>query len=307
MRTVFMGTPDFSVETLKELIASEHEVLAVVTQPDKPKGRSDKLIASPVKECAVENGIPVLQPERARDAEFIEEIRKLAPDVIVVVAFGQILSKELLELPKYGCVNVHASLLPKYRGAAPIQQAVIDGCEYSGVTTMQMGEGLDTGDILLVDKVKLEAKETGGSLFDRLSPVGAKLLIKTLEGLEKGEITPVKQDESEATYVHMIKKSQGLIDFNKSAKELDCLIRGMNPWPSAFTHLDGKMLKIWDADVVSASGTPGTVIDTDKNSFTVACGEGALKVSEVQLEGKKRMRSSVFMNGNPMEIGKVLG
>lgn len=307
MRTVFMGTPDFSVETLKELIASEHEVLAVVTQPDKPKGRSDKLIASPVKECAVENGIPVLQPERARDTEFIEEIRKLAPDVIVVVAFGQILSKELLELPKYGCVNVHASLLPKYRGAAPIQQAVIDGCEYTGVTTMQMGEGLDTGDILLVDKVKLEAKETGGSLFDRLSPVGAKLLIKTLEGLEKGEITPVKQDESEATYVHMIKKSQGLIDFKKSAKELDCLIRGMNPWPSAFTHLDGKMLKIWDADVVSASGTPGTVIDTDKNSFTVACGEGALKVSEVQLEGKKRMQSSVFMNGNPMEIGKILG
>ena len=244
MRVVFMGTPDFAVGTLKALIEAGHDVAAVVTQPDKPKGRSKSLVFSPVKEEAVAHEITVLQPERARDEAFVEELRTYNADVIVVVAFGQILPASIINMPKYGCVNVHASLLPKYRGASPIQWAVIDGCEYSGVTTMKMDEGLDTGDILMVEKVKLDVKETGGSLFDRLSDVGANLLVKTLEGLEAGSITPVKQDDSESTYVKMLHKSFGKMDFNKSAAELERLIRGLNPWPSAFTYIDGKMLKI---------------------------------------------------------------
>ena len=250
MRILFMGTPDFAVGTLKAIIEAGHDVAAVVTQPDKPKGRSKSLVFSPVKEEAVAHGITVLQPERARDEAFVEELRTYNADVIVVVAFGQLLPASIINMPRYGCINVHASLLPKYRGASPIQWAVIDGCEYSGVTTMKMDEGLDTGDILMVEKVKLDAKETGGSLFDRLSDVGAHLLVKTLEGLEAGTITPVKQDDSESTYVKMLHKSFGKMDFNKSAAELERLIRGLNPWPSAFTYIDGKMLKIWDADVV---------------------------------------------------------
>ena len=217
-------------------------------------------------------------------------------------------------MPRYGCINVHASLLPKYRGASPIQWAVIDGCEYSGVTTMKMDEGLDTGDILMVEKVKLDAKETGGSLFDRLSDVGAHLLVKTLEGLEAGTITPVKQDDSESTYVKMLHKSFGKMDFNKSAAELERLIRGLNPWPSAFTYIDGKILKIWDADVadnISEVQTeevkPGQVVMVGKNTFTIACGQGYLVVNEVQLEGKKRMDSGSFLRGNQLEAGVMLG
>ena len=236
-----MGTPDFAVGTLKELIDNQYDVVAVVTQPDKPKGRSKELVFSPVKEEAVKNNIQVLQPERARDEAFVEELRKYNADVFVVVAFGQLLPKSIIDMPRLGCINVHASLLPKYRGASPIQWAVIDGCEYSGVTTMKMDEGLDTGDILLVDKVKLDKKETGGSLFDRLSIVGAKLLIKTLEGLETGSIIPEKQNEAESSYVKMLKKSMGELDFTKSARQIECLIRGLNPWPSAFTHLNGTM------------------------------------------------------------------
>ena len=309
-----MGTPDFAVGTLKELIDNQYDVVAVVTQPDKPKGRSKELVFSPVKEEAVKNNIQVLQPERARDEAFVEELRKYNADVFVVVAFGQLLPKSIIDMPRLGCINVHASLLPKYRGASPIQWAVIDGCEYSGVTTMKMDEGLDTGDILLVDKVKLDKKETGGSLFDRLSIVGAKLLIKTLEGLEAGTITPVKQDDSESTYVKMLHKSFGKMDFNKSAAELERLIRGLNPWPSAFTYIDGKMLKIWDADVadnISEVQTeevkPGQVVTVGKNTFTIACGQGYLVVNEVQLEGKKRMDSGSFLRGNQLEAGVMLG
>ena len=309
-----MGTPDFAVGTLKELIDNQYDVVAVVTQPDKPKGRSKELVFSPVKEEAVKNNIQVLQPERARDEAFVEELRKYNADVFVVVAFGQLLPKSIIDMPRLGCINVHASLLPKYRGASPIQWAVIDGCEYSGVTTMKMDEGLDTGDILLVDKVKLDKKETGGSLFDRLSIVGAKLLIKTLEGLEAGTITPVKQDDSESTYVKMLHKSFGKMDFNKSAAELERLIRGLNPWPSAFTYIDGKMLKIWDADVAdnisevqTEEVTPGQVVTVGKNTFTIACGQGYLVVNEVQLEGKKRMDSGSFLRGNQLEAGVMLG
>ena len=314
MKIVYMGTPDFAVAPLEALLAAGHTVTAVVTQPDKPKGRSKELVFSPVKEEAVKNNIQVLQPERARDEAFVEELRTYNADVIVVVAFGQLLPASIINMPGYGCINVHASLLPKYRGASPIQWAVIDGCEYSGVTTMKMDEGLDTGDILMVEKVKLDAKETGGSLFDRLSDVGAHLLVKTLEGLEAGTITPVKQDDSESTYVKMLHKSFGKMDFNKSAAELERLIRGLNPWPSAFTYIDGKMLKIWDADVadnISEVQTeevkPGQVVTVGKNTFTIACGQGYLVVNEVQLEGKKRMDSGSFLRGNQLEAGVMLG
>ena len=309
-----MGTPDFAVGTLKALVEAGHEVAAVVTQPDKPKGRSKELVFSPVKQEAVKLGIEVLQPEKARNEEFIEKLRTYDADIFVVVAFGQLLPKSIIDMPRFGCVNVHASLLPEYRGASPIQWAVIDGCEYSGVTTMKMDEGLDTGDILLVKKVKLDKKETGGSLFDRLSDVGAHLLVKTLEGLEAGTITPVKQDDSESTYVKMLHKSFGKMDFNKSAAELERLIRGLNPWPSAFTYIDGKMLKIWDADVadnISEVQTeevkPGQVVTVGKNTFTIACGQGYLVVNEVQLEGKKRMDSGSFLRGNQLEAGVMLG
>ena len=314
-----MGTPDFAVGTLKELIDNQYDVVAVVTQPDKPKGRSKELVFSPVKEEAVKNNIQVLQPERARDEAFVEELRKYNADVFVVVAFGQLLPKSIIDMPRLGCINVHASLLPKYRGASPIQWAVIDGCEYSGVTTMKMDEGLDTGDILLVDKVKLDKKETGGSLFDRLSIVGAKLLIKTLEGLETGSIIPEKQNEAESSYVKMLKKSMGELDFTKSARQIECLIRGLNPWPSAFTHLNGKMLKIWDADVVNDSDDiinnnnvskeceAGTVCYVDKMTFIIKCGKDYLKVNELQLEGKKRMSTDAFLLGSHVEEGTALG
>ena len=314
-----MGTPDFAVGTLKELSDNQYDVVAVVTQPDKPKGRSKELVFSPVKEEAVKNNIQVLQPERARDEAFVEELRKYNADVFVVVAFGQLLPKSIIDMPRLGCINVHASLLPKYRGASPIQWAVIDGCEYSGVTTMKMDEGLDTGDILLVDKVKLDKKETGGSLFDRLSIVGAKLLIKTLEGLETGSIIPEKQNEAESSYVKMLKKSMGELDFTKSARQIECLIRGLNPWPSAFTHLNGKMLKIWDADVVNDSDDiinnnnvskeceAGTVCYVDKKTFIIKCGKDYLKVNELQLEGKKRMSTDAFLLGSHVEEGTALG
>lgn len=322
MKIVFMGTPDFATETLKAIEDAGHEVIAVVTQPDKPVKRSQKLVYSPVKELAIELGLPVLQPEKARDAQFVGKIKKLQPDAIVVVAYGQILSKELLDLPKLGCINVHASLLPKYRGASPIQWAVINGDEYSGVTTMLMEEGLDTGDILLMEKIKLDPKETGGSLFDRLSSVGAKLLVKTLEGLEKGEITPIKQNEEEASLVKMLNKQMGNLDFTKNAFELDRLIRGLNPWPSAYTHLKDKKLTIWDADVIDLNleielrdklknALPGQIVNIDKNSFDIACIEqdghqSGLRVIEVQLEGKKRMKVRDFLNGKGLEIGDRL-
>ena len=314
MKVVFMGTPDFSVGTLKAIVEAGHEVAAVVTQPDKPKGRGGAMSFSDVKQAAIELGLLVLQPKRARDEEFVNELRKINPDVIVVVAFGQILSKEILDMPKYGCVNVHASLLPKYRGASPIQWAVIDGCEYSGVTTMMMNEGIDTGDILLVEKVKLDRKETGGSLFDKLSGVGADLLVKTLDELEKGTVKPVKQNETEATHVKMLDKSFGNIDFSMEAARIERLIRGLNPWPSAFTHFNGKLLKIWDADVCDdvvcescESVVNGMITHVNNNSFIVKCGDNSLKINELQLEGKKRMKTQDFLRGNHINTGDILG
>lgn len=308
MRVVFMGTPDFSVGTLEAIVKAGHEVVGVVTQPDKPKGRGKNMQFTPVKEKAMEYNLPVYQPLRARDESFIEELRGMQPDVIVVVAFGQILPKAILDMPKYGCINVHASLLPKYRGAAPIQWAVIDGEKESGVTTMQMNEGIDTGDMLKKTVITLEEKETGGSLFDKLADAGAKLLIETLEAVENGTITRTKQNDAEATHAKMLDKNLGKIDFTKSAEEIERLIRGLNPWPSAYTGLDGKTLKIWDANVIDreVEGQPGEIVEITKENIYVKTGKGLLELEEVQLEGKKRMEAGAFLRGNQIEVGTVL-
>ena len=304
MKVVFMGTPDFAVETLKAIYEAGHEVILAVSQPDKPKGRSGKLAPTPVKEFAVEHDIPVYQPVKIRAEESVEYLRKYEADVFVVAAFGQILPKVILDMPRLGCVNVHGSLLPKYRGAAPIQWSDINGEKVSGNTTMLMGPGLDDGDMLLKSEVVLAEDETGGSLFDKLAIDGGKLAVKTIEALDRGEITPVPQDESQATHVGMIKKEMGLVDWTKPAVEIERLIRGLNPWPSAFTFIEGKQLKLWKATVVEKSGEPGTLIDVNKNGFTVACGENALEINELQLEGKKRMASGDFLRGYSIEAGK---
>lgn len=309
MRVVFMGTPDFSVPTLQKIIDEKHEVAAVVTQPDKPKGRGKAVQFTPVKELAVKYGIPVYQPQRIKQNEaFYEMMKELQPDVCVVVAFGQILPKEILDLPKFGCVNVHASLLPKYRGAAPIQWVILDGEKESGVTTMMMDVGLDTGDMLLKETVPLDEKETGGSLHDKLSEIGGELLIETLKQLEAGTIVRTPQGDAESNYAKMLTKELGKIDFQRPAAELERLIRGLNPWPSAFTSLHGKTLKIWDANVVDAEGSarPGEIIAVDKASFTVMTGCQALEIMELQLEGKKRMTTEAFLRGYSVEKGELL-
>lgn len=309
MRVVFMGTPDFSVPTLECIIEAGHEVIGVVTQPDKAKGRGKKVVYTPVKEKALEHGLTVYQPRRAREPEFIEQMRALNPDVMVVVAFGQILPKELLDIPKYGCVNVHASLLPKYRGAAPIQWAVIRGEKVSGVTTMQMDVGLDTGDMLLKTEVSLAEDETGGSLHDKLSVLGGDLLIETLKGLEAGTIVPEKQDDSQSgKYARMLDKSLGKIDFSMRAEEIERLIRGLNPWPSAYTSYNNKTMKLWKARVVpGGEAVPGQVLAVDKKGFTVQTGDGALQILELQMEGKKRMDAGAFLRGCPLTAGEILG
>lgn len=310
MKVVFMGTPDFAVGTLEAIVGAGHEVAAVVTQPDKPKGRGGVMAMSPVKECALRHGLTVLQPLKARSPEFVDEIKAINPDVIVVVAFGQIIPSEIIHMPKYGCINVHASLLPKYRGASPIQWTVLDGCEYSGVTTMLMDEGIDTGDILETVTVKLDERETGGSLFDRLSLVGAKLLVETLDKAEAGQLHPVKQDDSQSSYVRMIDKSFGLMDFTQPVEVLERRVRALNPWPSAFTHMDEKLLKIWDATVIQdnnvKAGDYGKVKTDGKTCFMVACDGGYLSVNELQLEGKKRMKVEDFLRGYSIKEGTVL-
>lgn len=307
MKIIFMGTPDFAAASLEALIASRHEIQAVVTQPDKPKGRKGELTPSPVKVVAEGKGIKVYQPLKVRDEEFVETLRAYNPDVIVVVAFGQIIPLSILKMPKFGCVNIHGSLLPKYRGAAPIQWAVLDGEKETGITTILMDEGIDTGDILLKKTIKIDTDETSGSLFDKLMALGAETILETLDELEKGSLTPTKQGESPTAYAKMLTKAMGLIDFTKSAKELDCFVRGMDPWPSAYTLLSGKTLKLWKVRAVDGSGKAGSVIDIDKESFTIACGEGAIEVLEVQLEGKKRMSAGDFLKGSTLNIGQELG
>ena len=284
MNVIFMGTPDFSVPVLKGLIASkEHTVTAVVTQPDKARGRSGKLVFTPVKEVAVENNIPVYTPARVKDAEFVEQLRKIPCDVIVVVAFGQILSKEILDYPKYGCINVHASLLPRWRGAAPMQWAILEGDEKTGVTTMQMAEGLDTGDMLLKAETVIEKEDTG-------------------------EIAPQKQDDSLSCYAKMLKKDMGKIDMNWDAAKVERYIRGMNSWPSAYAEFRGKTLKLWRANVLpwNTGHKPGMVVDVLKNSFIVQTGDGCLELLEVQLEGKRRMDAGSFLRGVKIEKGDCL-
>lgn len=303
-----MGTPDFAVGTLEAILAAGHEIVGVFTQPDKPKGRGKNMQFPPVKETALAHGLPVYQPEKIREASFVDTLRKMEPEVIVVVAFGQILTKEILDMPKYGCINVHASLLPKYRGSAPIQWAVINGEKESGVTTMLMNEGIDTGDMLKKAVVHLDEKETGGSLFDKLADEGAKLLVETLKDLEQGTITRTPQQEEEATHVKMLDKKMGLIDFSKSAVEIERLIRGLNPWPSAYTGYKGKTLKIWDADVVDKEmdGEVGQVVEVSKHELFIKTGKGLLSLQEVQLEGKKRMDIDAFLRGNAVEVGTKL-
>lgn len=295
-----MGTPDFSVGALKALAENGYEIAGVVTQPDKPRGRGKASAMTPVKEAALELGLTVYQPARVREQSFMDTVRALNPDVIVVSAFGQIIPKALLELPRYGCVNIHASLLPKYRGAAPIQWAVMDGEPVSGVTIMQMDEGLDTGDMLAKTEVPLEPDETGGSLFDKLSRAGADLLIRTLPALEQGTLTPEKQPlESPTAYARMIRKEDGRIDWNLEAEAIERRIRGLNPWPSAYTELTGKILKIWRAEVLpkESGQAPGTVTEAGKGGFCVQTGKGVLRLLEVQLEGKKRMDAQAFLRG----------
>lgn len=310
MRVIFMGTPDFSVGTLEALIAAGHDVCLAVTQPDKPKGRGGKMQYTPVKEKALFYDIPVYQPKRVRDPECVEELRKYKADVIVVIAFGQILPKSILELTPYGCINVHASLLPKYRGAAPIQWAVINGEKESGVTIMQMDEGLDTGDMIDKVVVPLAQDETGGSLFDKLSQAGARLCVKVLKDLEEGNAVRVKQPEESTTpYASMISKKMGEIDWNRSAKSIEQLIRGLDPWPSAYTKLQGKTLKLWKAEAQKENvpeGVPGEVVKVERDTFCIQTGDGILKIEEVQLEGKKRMDTAAFLRGFHLSQGERL-
>lgn len=314
MKIIFMGTPDFSVGTLEALVEAGHDVCLAVTQPDKPKGRGKEMQFTPVKEAAVRLGIPVYQPKRVREAECVEELRKYHADVMVVVAFGQILPEEILEMTPYGCINVHASLLPKYRGAAPIQWSILCGEDVTGVTTMQMDAGLDTGDMLLKTEVKITEEETGESLHDKLAEAGAVLCVETLEKLQEGTLKPEKQGDSPTPYAKMLDKKMGNIDWTRPAAEIERLVRGLNSWPSAYTHWDKKVMKIWKAKVVPQEEgfdavpktVPGTVTKVEKDRFLVQTGDGLLAVKELQIPGKKRMETSAFLRGYTFEEGIVL-
>lgn len=306
MKIVFMGTPDFAVPSLQALLDAGHEVCAVYTQPDKPQGRKQILTAPPVKELALAHNIPVCQPATLKNEDEQAKLRALAPEVIIVVAYGKLLPKAVLDIPPRGCINVHGSLLPRWRGAAPIQWSVIAGDQKAGVTTMQMAEGLDTGDMLLTYETEIGARETAGELFDRLAQAGAALLVETLEKLDS--ITPRPQDDSQSCYAHMLDKQMAIIDWTKSAHEIDCLIRGLSPWPVALTTLAGARLKIYAAEPVSGTGKPGEVLESDpKKGLTVACGAGALALHEVQLVGGKRMKSADFLRGHAIAKGTMLG
>lgn len=310
MRIVFMGTPDFAVGSLQALCESgKHEILAVVTQPDRPKGRGNKLLRTPVKEYALEQGLTVYQPQKVKTPEFVELLHELQPELIVVAAFGQFLSKEILELPKYGCINVHASLLPKYRGAAPIQYAIIKGEKESGVTIMQMDIGMDTGAMLDKVVVPIEENTTMGELHDALREHGAALLLQVIDKIATGTAVAEPQDNEQATYATLLDRSMEHIDWSKTAQEVHNLIRGFNPAPSTFTKLpNGKSLKIWGSKMTdkSSAAAAGTVIETGKHSFFVACGDGVLEITEVQPESKKRMPAQVFLNGRGVQEGDLL-
>lgn len=309
MKIVFMGTPDFAVGALEALIQAGHQVTAVVTQPDKPKGRGKEMQITPVKACALKYNIPVFQPVKIKTPEAVEQLRTYEADIFVVAAFGQILSEEILNMPKYGCVNIHASLLPKYRGAGPIQWVILDGEKETGVTIMQMDKGLDTGDMLLSCRVTIDEKETGDTLHDKLAQAGAELIVEALPKIEAGEVTPVKQNDAESCYAKMLQKSMGRIDWSKQSEEIERLVRGLNSWPSAYTSYHGKTLKVWASDVShkQADGAPGEVIAVEKDAVYVKTGNGSLKITEVQLEGKKRMPVKDFLLGYQIKTGEIFG
>ncbi len=304
MRIAFMGTPDYSVKTLEMLIQSEHEVVAVFAQPDKPVGRKQILTPPPVKQCAVEHNIPVYQPKNARDGEMLGILNELNPDVIVVVAYGKILPKEILTLPKYGCVNGHASLLPRHRGASPIQWAIVCGDKQTGVTTMLMDEGMDTGDILMTAVTDIGDTETAEQLFERLSVLSAELMIKTLAALEKGDITPKKQPEEGVTYAPILKKDMARIDFSKTADEICCAVRGYNSWPCAFFFLDSKRIKVLSCvKDKNTSAECGTFIGNGSQAI-IACGGGeSVRLIEIQPEGSKVMTAENWLRGHKIENG----
>ena len=311
MRIVFMGTPDFAVGSLQALCESgKHEIVGVVTQPDRPKGRGNKMLMTPVKEYALEQGLTVYQPQKVKTPEFVQTLRELQPELIVVAAFGQFLSREILELPPHGCINVHASLLPKYRGAAPIQYAIIKGEQESGVTIMQMDIGMDTGAMLEKVVVPIAENTTMGELHDALREQGAALLLKVIDDIAAGTAVAEPQNDAEATYATLLNRSMEHIDWTKSAQEVHNLIRGFNPAPSTFTKLpNGKSLKIWGSRLTDkkSEAAAGTVVEAGKHSFFVACGSGVLEITEVQPESKKRMAAQVFLNGRGVAEGDILG
>ncbi len=309
MKVVYMGTPDFAVYALESIIKAGHKVEAVITQPDKAKGRSKALVPTPVKAKAMEYDIPVYQPEKVRTEENVKLLSDINPDVIVVAAYGQILPESILNIPKYGCINIHASLLPKYRGAAPIEWSIIDGEEKTGVTTMYMEKGLDTGDMIEKVEVAIEAEDTGETLHDKLAVAGASLILSTLEKLEAGTAVRTKQNNEDSCYASMLNKEMGNIDFTKSATEIERLIRGLNPWPCAYTRIDGKGVKLFKAQVCPVDGNakPGEIVEVTKKTFTIACGKDGLIIKNLQPEGKKPMDTVSYLNGNKLTVGMIAG
>ena len=313
MNIVYMGTPEFAVNALDAIVADGHNVMACFTQPDKPKGRGKNLAKSPVKIACERYDIQVYQPVKLREPENIEIIRELAPDCIVVAAYGQILPESILNIPKYGCINIHASLLPKYRGAAPIEWSIIDGCDRTGVTTMYMSKGLDKGDMILKSEVEISDSETGEELRGRLAVVGAELIVKTLHQLEDGTAVRIPQNDEESSYASMLNKEMGRLDFTMSAHKINCLIRGLQPWPCVYTRVAGKGVKIYEAEVcdtdesLGADVVPGMITAVTKKSFTIACGEGTLKIKRLQPEGKKVMDAAAFLPGNKLNPGDMAG
>lgn len=309
MKIVFMGTPDIAVPCLQKIIDEGHEVIGVVTQPDKPKGRGKKLGMSPVKELALKYDIPVYQPIRARDDEFVQTLKHLNPELIVVVAFGQILPKAILDIPKLGCINVHVSLLPKYRGAAPINWVIINGEQKTGVTTMYMDEGLDTGDMILKSEVNLDDNITAGELHDEMMEIGADTLKQTIDLIEKGCAPRESQNHDEFSYAPIMNKSLGNIKWNNSAKEIHNLVRGVNPWPSAYTMYNGDTMKIWKTEVLGEKSdkTPGTILKVDKDGIRISTKDNIILVKEIQMPGKKRVLVSEYIKGNTIESGAILG
>ena len=313
MRIMFMGTPDFSTPCLEALVKAGHDVVGAVSQPDKPQGRGRKLVPTQVKQAAMRLGLPVFQPEKLRDGEFERILLGVDPELIVVVAYGKILPKFVLDYPKYGCINVHASLLPKYRGAGPIQRAIIDGEKVTGVTTMYMSEGLDEGDILLSRETEIAPDETAGELFERLSELGAELLIETIEEIESGRAVRTKQDDALSSYAPMLKKEDGDIDWNKTAAEIVNLVRGTNPWPMAYTRYEGETMKVISAraDGGWIGGEPGKILEIVNNpdkskSLAVGCADGRVLIDELQFKGGKRMAVRDYLNGHEIKTGVIL-